>query len=1451
MTKQRYEWKRFWYPRGTHIELSDYGYLPNHQLNAPNFHNSTVVPFEAIANIPCLVLIGEPGIGKSTALEEAFSQVPEGEKKYLFELGDYGFDTELCQHIFRNSEFQAWSEGTNQLFLFLDSFDEGYLSIKQLSKILSRELKKISHACPRLHFRITCRTNDWSSILEETLKELWGENNVGVYQLAPLRRVDVIEAARKNDLDDNHFLQEIFDKEAVPLAIKPITLNFLLDIYKQTQQFPNTRKELYLKGCEHLCKEYNQNRIDSGFLPQLTPKQLLIVAARIAAITIFCDRHLILRKPEHCPAEYVDIQELWGNIEKAEGNEFKISRNEIEEALATALFSSGSRLLSPSDTHSIGFAHKTYAEFLAAWYLEQNQMPLPQIMSLIRHPDGKLVPQLHETAAWLANLLPEVFREIMKTDPDVLLKSDVATANVEDRAKLVETLLKLYDEEQILERPLENYGHYRKLAHPTLAEQLQPYIRDLNKKEQARLVAIDIAEVCQLQELKDDLVDVVIEDLEPIMIRLGAAQAIDSINDTQTKNKLKSLVFRNITNDHNSRLRLYLLDSLFPDCLNIEELFNVLTDSTFNSSSGLYDYKLASKLRDYLQTGNLLVSIDWIEKNQVEVNFNFLWRFKRITDTILLKAFENIEIEGVPQALAQVLISQLRHYEQIMNHADDSQFLQALGNDDGKRRKILLATLPLLSNLQEDLDLLAYSSTPLVFTKDIPWMIKYFQTSISEQKQQVIAQLIFEVFNSQEKGHLDTIRSISQNNQILAKIFDPYLSTDSTSSNMPQAKKEGEFLVLEEPSVPSDLEPLPAEQIIKLLDEFGDDNLTAWEHICREMVLKPESFYYQLWEMEKIDLTVLPGWISADTQTKERIVEAAQKYLLQHHPENYPVSSVKNSCAEDLFGYKALRLLLKQNLSFIEGLSTNVWQKWTPFVLAYSPIGNTEDNYFDNELLKRAYINSSDTFFDTLRLLINEENEVYDSIFIIGKLEKIWDSDVAGFLLQTVKNQHLKPKSLEDILSQLLKHDVTEAKVFAESLIPLPLPINEEERTRAVMAAQALMKYSGDAGWTTIGSAIQQDPQFGVEVIEEVSFFARNSGNIESRLLEEQVAELYIWLTETYPQLNITKRNQSPNSNPIYNKNLVTPEVSIDRWKELILSYLKERGTPQAYEALQQIYQSLPEIQKKLKPLLIESQESIRRETWVPARPEEIIELAKNHQSRLVKSGNDLLNIVIESLDELQQSLQGETPAAMDLWNEIKLNQTKQLTKKVLENLKDKLENPTDLENLWKLKAGDWRNIRNESYYMPKEEERISDYIKRYLEKTLKPKGIILNREVEIRKNELTDIYVNAVIKNSIGEVYDSVSVIIEVKGCWNKADLNTSMKTQLVERYLKHNRCQHGLYLVGWFNCDQWDESDYRKHNAPKISLEEAQQQFNVQATQLSQQGVQVKAYILNAALR
>jgi hypothetical protein len=101
-----------------------------------------------------------------------------------------------------------------------------------------------------------------------------------------------------------------------------------------------------------------------------------------------------------------------------------------------------------------------------------------------------------------------------------------------------------------------------------------------------------------------------------------------------------------------------------------------------------------------------------------------------------------------------------------------------------------------------------------------------------------------------------------------------------------------------------------------------------------------------------------------------------------------------------------------------------------------------------------------------------------------------------------------------------------------------------------------------------------------------------------------------------------------------------------------------------------------------------------------------------------------------------------------------------------------------------------------------------------------------LGREVQTRRGNLTDVFVETFILLPNGDFGDKITVVIEVKGCWHD-ELKTAMETQLVDRYLVPSGYQYGLYLVGWFLCDKWDESDSRKRKTPKWSFEETRETF------------------------
>jgi len=149
----------------------------------------------------------------------------------------------------------------------------------------------------------------------------------------------------------------------------------------------------------------------------------------------------------------------------------------------------------------------------------------------------------------------------------------------------------------------------------------------------------------------------------------------------------------------------------------------------------------------------------------------------------------------------------------------------------------------------------------------------------------------------------------------------------------------------------------------------------------------------------------------------------------------------------------------------------------------------------------------------------------------------------------------------------------------------------------------------------------------------------------------------------------------------------------------------------------------------------------------------------------------------------------------------------------------------------------------------PKDEEDFSNYVKRHLEEDLRNLGVLAAREAEVSRGSETDIYVAAIAHNALSGRHTKINVVVEAKGCWHP-QLQGAMKNQLKERYLAQGGC--GLYLVGWFLCEKWRQSnDYRYERTPKWTLEKARTFFGEQAELLSDGNTNLKAYVLDAGLR
>ncbi|QSV71741.1 MAG: hypothetical protein HEQ20_14545 [Aphanizomenon flos-aquae KM1D3_PB] len=1444
-----YNWKRFWCINTGNIRLDYGGFLEDPESEYG--HNPDVVPFNSISHIPCLVLLGEPGIGKTTAINQAFSELKteletSEDDCLFFNLGDFDSNQDLLNGIFQSDKFIKWLNGNYKLHLFLDSLDEGLLSVTTIIRFLCKHIDNVP--VERLYFRITCRTSVWleSISFEQKLKEKWKEDNTKIYELAPLRRVDVIEVAKAKSINHELFIQEILDKEVTPLAINPITLKFLTDTYLKNGNFPDSKKELYKQGLLQLCTENNQDRLAEGYRGSLNAYQRLIIAGRIASILLLARKTAIWTSTEmvDMPDSDIVILDLCVGKEIINQQEFLVKDDHIrKEVLSiTGLFSS-------RGSNRMGFAHQTYAEFLAAWYLTERNLPLVQVMSLIvsqGDPESKLIPQLHETAAWLASMRMDILEEIIKTDPDVLLRSDIST-NVDIQEKIVSSLLNHYDQGKLTGRNLRSVFQYKKLKHPRLPEQLRPYIQDSSKSLEVRDEAIDIAKDCDVHELGEDLATLALDSSQSIHLRVNAANALCSIGNSETKLKLKPLAIGNIEKDEDEddQLKGYSLEAVWPEHLTAEELFNAITPPKRRNFFGGYQSFLNNKLASKLQPSDLLLALQWLEKQGLRVSGN---SFEKIGNEILLKAWENIDIPGIAKAFSKIALIQWQEYQKLITQRDYSQydFQSELLQDDNKRR-ILLENLVLeISEQNKDSDIihpLTDFTEQVILSQDLFWMLDKLQNTESQEVQKIWVQLIEWSFNRQDAKQIDAVITATQANHILRDHFTAYfeaIELNSSQADKMKANYQRMESLQKGTKEELPLKQTPQERVILCLENLENtDRLDWWFQLNLEMTLSPQSKYYGN-ELEH-DLTELPGWKEADQTIKQRIINGAKKYILEQKEIDYTWIGTDNFNILALAGCKAIYLLLKESPKSLDILTDEIWQKWTSVIISYPNVGRVDNYYYD--LVGIAYKKAPNKTIETLLILINKENQKYNDVFTIDKFSKCWDEYFKSLILTEINNnQSLKPNTIQKLLRELLKYGYQPAKEFAKSLISNPLPIEQEEYQKIVLATVILIENADSDDWLLIWSIIQQDTKFGHKVFEAIA--NRHSFGINLNITEVQLADLYIWMIQQYP----------PNEDPVYEGvHQITNREQVSDFRNSILTQLKERGTSRSCLEIQRISKELPEL-TWMNRVLVEAQIIRRRKEWNPPTPSEIFELISNTEKRFVQDGNELLNVLIETLKKLDIELQDQNPSVIDLWNEIPWQKVQNLAKSLFEKLQEEnvIVQPATIKDLIQV-----HHKKNKgTTYIPKDENSLSDYVARYLKNNLKNRGIILNREVEIRplqgggKGERTDIQVDAVIKKANGETLDQITVIIEVKGSWNK-DLDTSMEKQLVNRYLKDNTCQHGIYLVGCFYCEQWDKSDYRKGKSLKISIDKAREKFEQQAEQLSQSGVKVKSFVLNTALR
>ena len=722
-----FNWKRYWCPREGTFNLSDNGYLVDPESDISRYLPTDVRPYSEISAFPCLVLLGEPGIGKTTALREVEEWEARDYQVLKLDLGEFSSDSRLYQQFFESPRITDWCSGSHILSIILDGLDE--CRINGIVKLLSRELVRLP--TERMRLRITCRTAQWPITLEKALISGWSKGGLSVFELAPLTRLNVVEAAVRSGIQADAFINEVARIHAQPLAIKPVTLLFLINHYLRNKCLPNDEASLYFDGCYRLCED-TQERLDSGAEHVCDAAQRFAIAQRIAYFTIFGGKYSVWigSNDGSMPTEDISMLDLFGE-EKCDSKSFNVDEVAIRDTINTGLFTS-------RGAYRMGWAHQTYAEYLASQYVVNN-LATQQRRSLLLFSDevgSGVVPQLSEVAARVALTDESLFQDMLKTSPDVLMRSDVATANDMRREALLAALLDKFAAVDLHYRDVVQAERFRYLCHPNIIAQLQPYIVDSKKCIDVRLFALNVLGECGAGDLNNVLIDIALNKAEHIAVRCHSLDVVIKYIDHDIALRLRPLA-EDVPDDPDRQIKGIVLHALWPKYMKTEEMFTLLTPKVDRLYCS-YDVFMTHHICSLLSREDMPIALEWALS---KVHRHGLYpQFEKLLNEIIIKSWAYLDDPTVIIKLVDLLWAILTSYHGHIFHNVEYQQAGFLA-DDVKRRALLVAMLSKIVDIDKDTHFLNCTEIPIIRPTDFEWYIEMTLSAKSDHEAHIWARL--------------------------------------------------------------------------------------------------------------------------------------------------------------------------------------------------------------------------------------------------------------------------------------------------------------------------------------------------------------------------------------------------------------------------------------------------------------------------------------------------------------------------------------------------------------------------------------------------------------------------------------------------------------------------------------------------------------------------------------
>ena len=1346
---KRLPWRRYWVPLDGKIRCGTdgRGFLDDPEEPWGRYANPQLRTIDQLLLKRCVILSGHPGIGKTVEIESVRDQAktqrhPPDEVFFLYCRG-IGSAEMLRSETVRHPRWIQARAAQADITLIIDGVDEGLRKVPELISSLTLLLRE--EPSERLRLALACRSAEWDFSAGESLMGLWPKDErAGIYELGPLRYRDVQEAARGSGVDEAAFLSSVRRHQVESMAARPMTLRLLLDEFAAKGDLPETRKELYARAAERMCREFDEDRLKAlgKHYDPVPPQELYRTVSRIAAILMLTGRDAVLKRDDEqaSPVE-VHWRVVVGGPEVTDAGSFEVTEHHVEATLETAHFSF-------RGPFRYGFDQSTFSEFLAADYL--SNLSLVQLRQLLcRTFKGRewVAPQLAEVAAWLGVSHEDWRGFLIHTQPAILLKADLRKLANEDKKALLASLLEHADREETMDEAGSTM-FYHTLRHPGIAGQLRPYIVDTTKNWVVRRMAIEISGAAHVRELEPELWRRIAAD-DPAYNPL--THALRELAGKHSRQNLLKALHGGFPGDANHDLLGAVIHVLVPSLLPVRAVLPRLVEERDNSYTGSYDVALWFHLPRNLTVADLPALL----RHMIRWKrcFDGLSPFHHIAERGFALSLSNIQKPEVARLLVTMWLGKLRTYEPLP--VNDEMMKKATSLiDDVRRRDFARAMLNDNRSKAEDL---VYPGASLLHAPDLAWLLDELPRSPQKHRAKwagVTAALLFMTDRTPyRQALLSAYNSVPELRRILPiprkGDIDVTLSRREKASALCMERRRRKWKR-------NHPRPSRRELLNHAFEVLRKVNATAWVRISRWVYLSDADATDPADKrlIDHYDITTATGWIELSDAEKAEALDGAERFLLELDDQRSNPTQYTNFAEA---GYHAVRLLRERILNAPK-LRQAVRRKWVYAVTDH--FNNGEEKH--QEMVAFMYRIAPRLVTERLLVRLQLDDKKNGFALELRAYGQAWCTRLSAALSGFVLNQRrqLHAQTIKSVLKFLVKYDPRAAVSTTEQLLGKPnSPFRFTPRARAVasVALFSLPKLYWDRVWpkfvrTTV--AVQK-----ALFLESTFELDRSQGMAFATMSDTQLGELHLLLLRLFPSAERPEVARGE-------EHVVTGEDLLRDLRRYCINLLVERATDSSIVELdRQIELAPPEHRSGLRWRRDDAVKGRVRKLWTEAapKPEEVLLLARSRTARRVEDEESLREAVLSSLERLQAEFDKDgLPSPRELWNE---------------GVPSRGGCPS-----------------------PKREEELSHLVRRWLNKDLPAKtGIIVNCEVKVERfgHGKLDLKVEAVTKEAA--MARRIAVVIEVKRC-SHSEVATACESQLVKGYLEEQGLTHGIYLIGWY---------------------------------------------------